>query len=238
MKLSIISQSLLAMSEANELGLLPNRPMLEVLSDQFLLNVIALLPIIAYPFLPSVGRSGVRCELFLIWSAVVPWTLILAMRFYFEGPILEVEEYFMWLTYVLAMAGIQGLRVPSDRLPKPTDFNLAAGLLQCSVIFGLINFFSNDISLLTPTWIGWLSRLLYFLIAFIFILGVPFFVFLSWDAPTAFLKFTTRQVPEWFWLPENGAVRDFAPAWSILLAIAVVIVPLVLSIAVLESRLS
>ncbi|KAM3499597.1 hypothetical protein MY10362_007158 [Beauveria mimosiformis] len=226
------------MSGANALGLRSNWPRLELLSDQSLLNAIALLPIVAYPFLPSVGRSGVRCELFLIWSAVVPLTLMLAMRFYFEGPKLEVEEYFIWLIYSLALAGIQGLRMPSDRLPKPKDFNLVAGLPECFLIFALIDFFSNGMPLFTPTWIGWLSRLLYLLFAIFFILAVPLVIFTSLDVPRAYLKFTTRQVSEWFWLPENGAVRDFAPAWSILLAFAVVIVRIVLSIAVLESRLS
>ncbi|OAA36338.1 hypothetical protein BBO_08215 [Beauveria brongniartii RCEF 3172] len=194
------------MSGANALGLRSNWPRLELLSDQSLLYAIALLPIVAYPFLPSVGRSGVRCELFLIWSAVVPLTLMLAMRFYFEGPILEVEEYFIWLMYTLAMAGIQGLRVPSDRLPKPTDFNLAAGLPEGFLIFALIDFFSNGIPLFTPTWIGWLSRLLYLLFAFFFILAVPLVVFTFWDAPRALFKFTTRQVSEWYWLPENGTL--------------------------------
>ncbi|KAM3557028.1 hypothetical protein ARSEF4850_005267 [Beauveria asiatica] len=226
------------MSEANALGPGSNWPVLDLLSDQFLLTIIALLPIVAYPFLPSVGRSGVRCELFLIWSAVVPLTLLSAMRFYFEGPILKVEDYFFYLIYILAATGIQGLRVPSDRLPKPTDFDLVAGVLQSLVVFALIDRFSNGISLFTPTCIGWLSRLLYLLFAFFFTLAVPLVAFISWDAPRAFFKFSTRQVPEWYWLPENGAASDFAPAWSILLAIAVVIAPIVMGIAVLESRLS
>ncbi|KAK8147923.1 hypothetical protein G3M48_000714 [Beauveria asiatica] len=230
------------MSEANELRLLSNWLTLKVLPDQFLLTVITLLPIVAYPFLPSVGLSGVRCELFLIWSSLVPVTLITAMRFGYGVPAPEMGLWLSVLTFAVmtfpARAGIRRLRVPHDSPPKPTYCVNTAVDMHCILSLALLSLLGDDALSAAPTWIGWLPHLLYLLIVLFVVVAAPFVVFLCWDVTETIFKFTTRQVSWWYWLPENGAVRDFAPAWSIFLATAVVIVPILLGIAVLESRLS
>lgn len=83
--------------------------------------------------------------------------------------------------------------------------------------------------------------LLYLLRGLIFYGGPIFFVFLSCMIashvlPTLILGLVTRRISWWYWLPENGADEDFGPPWSIVLALVVAIAPIVLSIALLDSR--
>lgn len=97
----------------------------------------------------------------------------------------------------------------------------------------------SDLYTLEHAGTGWLAHLLRLLTIIVGILVVSIAIYMCLDqlGPTMLFRFTTRQFPLWFWLPENGAPDDFGPGWSIALAIAVAVMPLlVLFVAVVNAR--
>lgn len=214
--------------------------LLHLPGDQALVALMTLLPIIAYPFLPSVGRSGVRCEIFLIWPSLLIAALITTIRTIDLGsgkPVFGIQLWQAILNFLSALAAIQGLRVPSSREPKPKGFSYTAEYLPVFFTYVFLKLF-DDVFLLKPAEVSWLFYLLRLLMVSVGIVTMGFIVFLYLtDLATAMLfKFITRGVPCWYWLPENGAAEDFGPRWSIALAIAVAIAPLVLFIAIITAR--
>ncbi|ATY62472.1 hypothetical protein A9K55_007162 [Cordyceps militaris] len=76
-------------SGKNTLADLPEETMLHALDKQ-LLVVLTVLPIVAYPFLPSAGRLGIRCEIVLIWSCLLSALIINTVAWTAaDGPIIS-----------------------------------------------------------------------------------------------------------------------------------------------------
>jgi len=221
------------MSNTNKQDVLPSWPM-PLLSNKALLAVVAVLPVVAYPFLPSVGRSGVRCQIFLVWPSLFCFALVQIIRVLEWGsgrPYFGIDSPWLYtLLWCSTTAGLKGLLMPRGRKPKPEDFSFSA----TSVVF--IFYFSNlfdDVFVLGHAETGWLGHLLRLLIINVgtIVVGYAFYWCLD-ELSTIFLfRFTTRQVPWWYWLPENGAADDFRPGWSIALAVAVAIMPLLVLFA-------
>lgn len=109
---------------------LPEVPIQRTLDDQ-VLAVLIVLPIFLYPLLPSAGRSGIRCEIFLIWASLLSVMVIKLADWTEIAPGLALAE--PWQGAVLittAAAGIEGLCVPRDRKAEPQDFHYAAIIVQ------------------------------------------------------------------------------------------------------------
>ncbi|KAJ6780001.1 hypothetical protein PWT90_10461 [Aphanocladium album] len=199
---------------------------------QTLITFMALIPIIAYPFLPSVGRSGVRCEIFFIWSCSVGFTLV-KMAAYMQtdsdGPKLSIARWQALLFTLPMVAGVLGLRVPCIRKANAKDFSYLAGFLQTS---GLFWGFDLAEKTLYPQQgvLGWQLYILRLLgiILFLITVGAAAYTIVEHYVPVVVCHFITRHVSWWFWLPENGADEDFGPAWSIALAITVGAAPVLI----------
>lgn len=210
------------------------------ISERLLVLLITILPILAYPFLPSASRLGFRCEMFLIWPFLLIAILTVTIRATEQGS--KGHEFVMdlWqstLILVSASAGIHGFRVPSGRKPEPRDFSRTAELLPVLIGVGLL-FLFEDVFLLKPAEIDLVPRLLRLLTVAVGICSVSLMIFFCLNLKfTAFIfKFTTRHVSWWYWLPENGAADDFGPRWSIALAVFAGIAPLLLFLTIFNAR--
>lgn len=219
----------------------------ETPSYEFLLATIALLPIIAYPFLPSPPRSGVRCEFFLLWPGIFGILLILIELCLWGGPKekITIAGYYPTRPLIICstLAGLESflMQAPRVAIPRPPrdsdDFKLFYAFnmsLQCAMGFvtttPVVLFMDDLFPGYFPTTLGgWLEYLMRFLVIGFGVLALGFagVVCLHEWGPPVLDRFIARRVSWWYWLPENGALDEFGPPWSMAIAALMVIVPVV-----------
>lgn len=225
------------LSDNGPFATLPKEPMQYAVDNQ-LLAVLIVLPIFAYPLLPSVGRSGIRCEIFLVWSSLLGIAILKTAAWAEIAPGLALGE--LWqgaLLITTAAAGIEGLCAPRRGKAEPRDFHYAALVIQGFSILGAIDWFQDVVFPEAAEAVGWpfyIFRLLIIVFGCLPI-GLAFLMFLEIYARDVIHGFTTRRVSWWPWLPENGAAEDFGPAWSIALAIAVGLAPVAMAVIVVHA---
>ena len=200
-------------------------------SDHIVGEILTLLPFLAYPFLPSVGRSGIRCEYTLIWSHVIVFVYLCTSREMGRGsvgPLFPPPIWQLVAIYHSLWIGIESLRIPSNREPKVKDFNSLARLLGWNYSYGLLYFFGYNIFDIAPAGYSWLACIfrLMVLVEVVVIFYSLFSYFLEDHTARLLFVFTTRRVSWWYWLPENSYRDDFGPWWSFALAAVVAIAPL------------
>lgn len=226
-------------SDNNPFVTLPEESMQYAVDNQ-LLSVLVVLPIFAYPLLPLVGRSGIRCEISLIWSSLLSAAIIKTAAWTGIAPGMALGE--LWqggLLILSAAAGIEGLCVPRSRRAKPQDFHYAAVAIQGFSLLGVVDHFLGAV-LSSAAEVGWplyIFRLWTSVVGFLAVGGV-FLIFLEIYAKYLIHGLMTRQVSWWPWLPENGAAKDFGPAWSVALAIVVGLTPVAVAVIVINASQS
>ncbi|XWX02035.1 hypothetical protein V2A60_010067 [Cordyceps javanica] len=190
-------------------------------SYKILLTATCLLPVLAYPFLPSVSRSGIRCEALFVWYGVVLGVLSFANGFLFRW---ELELWQITLVEIYAMAGYAVLLLPSSSEVKVDDLDLTARMLATEVVWYQTGVFQDT---LLARKSGWMARASLQLFGGFFV-GYLIFLATRDYLSGALFHFFTRRVSWWHWLPENGSDDEFGPGWSMFLVVAVVIAPLAL----------
>ncbi|XWW97998.1 hypothetical protein V2A60_005994 [Cordyceps javanica] len=204
--------------------MIKNNRQYEMFNSRFLIGGVCLLPVLAYPFLPSVGRSGVRCEVLLLWNAAVLVAFLTANRL---TVLWSVDLWPIVVMQLYGLVGFRALRAPSSREPEAEDFVSAAEHVVVWPLWASIGLVMDTINAREPGWVA---------LALIQSLGGVFVGFLAKLAAARYLSealrcFVTRQVSWWHWLPENGSSDEFGPPWSFFLAAAVAIAPLGLLVA-------
>lgn len=199
--------------------------------DRILSEILTILPLVAYPFLPSASRSGIRCEVSFIWTPVLVYIYLLTSSHNVDG---SADPYPLpptWQTIVPLYSlyiGIEAILVPSSREPKAADYNSLAKFFGLPCTYGLLYCLGHNVYDITPDGYSRLACVLR-LMALCLIASVLFSLFnhfLLDAAARLVFAFATRRVSWWCWLPENSDGDDFGPWWSFALAAFVVIAPL------------
>ncbi|OAQ95779.1 hypothetical protein LLEC1_04985 [Akanthomyces lecanii] len=220
-------------SDKNTLAALPEE-LTQYAVDNQLLAVLVVLPLFAYPLLPSARRSGIRCEMFLIWSSLLSAVILKTATWSKAAPGLVLGEFWQGaMLTISATAGIEGLRVPRSRRAEPEDFHYAAKFMQGFALLRAVDWLLDAVGSAAAEagWPLYIFRLLTSVVGFMIVGGVSA-LFLEIHAKDMILRFMTRQVAWWLWLPENGAEEDFGPPWSIAAAVAVGLAPVAVSVII------
>lgn len=183
-----------------------------MLSCQILFPATCLLPVLAYPFLPSVGRSRLRCEALLVWNAVVLAAFLTVNRVIFRW---QVELWPLIVMHMYGLAGFRALRVPWSRELKAEDLVCTAEHVVTWMFWGYLDLVMDTIEARESGWMALAS--LQFLGGFVvgYVARLAAGCYLS----QALLHFVTRRVSWWRWLPEDGSDNEFGPCWSMFLAV-------------------
>lgn len=196
----------------------------------------AVTPLLAYPFLPSGGLFSIPCEVFLIWPNALGIThqfcTIVLDRIYEQPPSHPWQFWQPPLMWFTLLAGTDRLFSKKRGEPDEEDFRTSSDNVQWwfSVPFFtcvIIPCFKNLAD--EASWLWYVVRLLV-LVVYVWAYIVVALILRKGVIRPAVYYFTSRRVPRWRWLPENGAEGDFEPVGSKILAGWVLVMPLVLTV--------
>jgi hypothetical protein len=197
------------------------------LSSEAFITAGAVLPILAYPFLPSDGYARNWCGL-LCWTSL-PYFFFIhglnALTWGFGGPaIFHLQFWMAPLNWCTTMAGLHGGlgAYQQGREPEREDFVAAAnGALAIApwtlLWFGWDYVFANDMASLWNV-----ACVLAGATGVVVVIVVVYGALLD-SATTVCYHLATRRVRWWCWLPENGAENDFVSNWNVVLVIVVIV---------------
>jgi hypothetical protein len=196
----------------------------------------AVTPLLAYPFLPSGGLFSIPCEVFLMWPTVLGIThqygTIVLDWFYNQPPSHPWQFWQAPLMWFTLLAGSD--RLFSKRRGEPDEEDFRASSDNAQYWFSLPFFpwviipcFQNLAD--EADWLWYVVRLLVLLI-YVWTFFKVLVILRKVIFRPAVFYFTSRRVPRWRWLPENGAEREFEPVGSKILAGWVLVMPFVLTV--------
>lgn len=118
---------------------------------QILLAATCLLPVLAYPFLPSVGRSGLRCEALLVWNAVVLAVFLTVNMVIFHW---QADLWPLVVMHMSGLAGFRALRVPSSHELKAEDLVSTAEHVVTWFLWGYLGIIMDIIEARESGWMA------------------------------------------------------------------------------------
>ena len=173
------------------------------------------LPILAWPLMPS--TSEILNYRMLLCSSSFGLIILLLWTVYFRTEDILCHYFQFWVGPLLCCClflGLAGRKTEEPgRILQREDFEDTAHL-TFGHLFHLM-FRAGDY--LITTLLGAKSGGGFNIVLFVgscsvlgFIIWKPF----TEQAMTIYYRFTTRQIPALYWLPQNGAQKDFEPDWS------------------------
>lgn len=197
----------------------------------------AVLPVLSFPFLPSSLSLEDSRIMVLIWPSMINLLFhFLDILTWMDGEPCSHLQFWVAPLTVCSLAvgfaapdhGDRGRELRRDDFVDGAQLAFVMFLYQLFRLAGGLLFEVDDI----------MPRNVFCTLAFVAgILVVGSYIHESFIKFTSmvFYRFATRQVPWWFWLPENGAKQDFEPAWSKLLPYFVFLAAPILLIGALRA---
>lgn len=196
----------------------------------------AVTPLFAYPFLSSRGLCSIPCEVFLIWPTILGIThqySTMVLDWNYNRP--PSHPWQVWqapLMWFTLLAGSDRLFSRRRGEPDEEDFWMSSDNAQrwfCIPVFSwvIIPCFQNLAD--EVDWLRYVVRLQVLLIYVRAYFEVSATLRKEIIRP-AVSYFTSRRVPRWRWLPEDGAEGDFEPVGSKILAGWVLVMPFILTV--------
>lgn len=229
----------LAMSASNNFESFPDSPSPGL--DQLFTQLITILPLLTYPFLPAAGQTGLPVVFFLIWPFMVLVALVQAVRFAeldFAGLHFETTIWQFLLVCVTLMLCTERLWIPSNREPQHRDFRHVTDIVLATCVYSPLYFFKNTLfssGMSEPAWAAHVQNSLAVFVGLVFI-HLVLAGCVRDRMMHMFFAFTTRRVSWWYWLPEHDCRESFGPWWSFLVAVFAASAPLVCAMAAATIR--